>query len=433
MPQGGVRLLIGGALVNLSLGSLFAWSLFVQPLVSTFDTSAATISTVFSGAVAVFATIVLVSGRAIDRLPPSRTVLLAAACGPLGLLMAAYAPSLPWLVVGYSGLFGVANGLGYASAVAVASRRFGRHRGLAVGAVVGAYAAGPLVTAPIITTVLARADWRAAMIALAIVVAGGLTIGAALLGLGERQRAAGGDRPGVGERQRAAGRDRPGVGERSTDGDRARRPRPRLTGLLLWSAFLLGTLPALMVVAHAAPIARNAGLSVAATGVAVALVGAGNLIGRTGGGWLSDRTGRLPGLRAATVGLAACCLLLPATRAAVAVLVLVTIVGVAYGVQSALVPALTADLFGTERFAVIYGRVFTAWGVAGLAGPQIGARLGDRGNFGGALLVGAAAAAAAFALHTWLGRAGAAAARTNHDAVAATPGHRDERQPRRDR
>jgi OFA family oxalate/formate antiporter-like MFS transporter len=422
-PKDGVRLLIGGALVNLCLGSLFAWSLFVAPLVETFDASAATISTVFSGAVAVFATIVLVSGRAVDRWPPSRTVLLAAACGPLGLIVAARAPSLVWVVVGYSGLFGVANGFGYASAVAVASRRFGPRRGLAVGVVVGAYAAGPLVAAPLITTVLARADWRAAFIALAVVVAGALTIGAALLGAGERQRAAGGDRP-VEAR------------ERSKDGELRRRAAPparrRLTGLLLWSAFLLGTLPAMMVVAHAAPIARGAGLGAAASGFAVALVGAGNLIGRTGGGWLSDRTGRMPGLRAATVGLAACCLLLPAARGTVAVLLLVTFAGAGYGVQSALVPALTADLFGTERFAVIYGRVFTGWGVAGLAGPQIGARLSDRGDFGGALLAGAVAAVAAFALHTWLGRTGAATTRGNHEVVAQSPGLRDERQPPRD-
>ncbi|HEX6254410.1 MAG TPA: MFS transporter [Euzebyales bacterium] len=400
-PRERARLLIGGASVNLCLGSLFAWSLFVEPLAAAFEATAATISTVFSAAVAVFATIVLVSGRTVDRWPPARTVLAAAVCAPLGLLVAARAPSLAWVVVGYSGLFGVANGLGYASAVAVASRCFGRRRGFAVGVVVGAYAAGPLVASPVITALLARADWRAAMVALAVGVGVVLTVGAALLGAGER--AAGGDPTGAGERQRAAGGDPTGAGERhATSGPTA---RARSAGLLLWSAFLLGTLPALLVVAHAAPMARGAGLGAAATGAAVALVGAGNLIGRTGGGWLSDRTGRVPGLRAATVGLAACCLMLPVARAAVPVLVLVTMVGVGYGVQSALVPALTADMFGTDNFGVIYGRVFTGWGVAGLAGPQIGARLSDGGDFGDGLLVGAAAAAAAFGLHTWLGRA----------------------------
>jgi len=392
---GGVRLLVGGALVNLCLGSLFSWSLFVRPLAGTFDSSASAVSSVFSVAVVVFATVVLAGGRVVDRLPAWWVVLAAALIGTVGLVVAARAASLHWVVVGYGGLFGVANGLGYATAVAVAGKGFGERRGFALGVVVGAYAAGPLVASPAITAVLSRSDWRMTFVLLAAGVGVALVAGALLLGGGVD--AAADDEP-----------DRPPSWR-----DRPLLLRPQ--GFTLWLAFLLGTLPALLVVAHAASIADAGGLSAAAVSAAVAVLGAGNLTGRAAGGWLSDRIGRLPGLRTATAGLAVACIVLSLMAATVPVLLLMVLVGIGYGTQSSLVPALTADLFGTEHFGANYGRVFTGWGVAGLVGPQLGARLSTGGDFRAALWVGAGSAVAAFALHTVLGRM------ATHDDEAEVP------------
>jgi MFS transporter, OFA family, oxalate/formate antiporter len=384
VPLGGARLLAGGALVNLCLGSLFSWSLFVGPLAGTFDRSAAAVSSVFSVAVVVFATVVLAGGRVVDRWPPRWIVLGAAVVGTVGLVVTARAASLIWVVVGYGVLFGIANGLGYAAAVAVAGKGFGERRGFALGVVVGAYAAGPLVASPVITVVLTRSDWRTTFLVLAAGICVALVIGGLLLGRGVDDR--GGEDPG------------PPPGVR----DRPLLLRPR--GFTLWLAFLLGTLPALLVVAHAASIADAGGLSATAVSAAVAVLGAGNLTGRAGGGWLSDRIGRLPGLRTATAGLAVACVVLSLVAATAPVLVLMVLVGVGYGTQSSLIPALTADLFGTDHFGANYGRMFTGWGVAGLVGPQLGAWLGDGGDFSAALWVGSGSATAAFVLHTLLGR-----------------------------
>jgi MFS family permease len=195
-------------------------------------------------------------------------------------------------------------------------------------------------------------------------------------------------------------------GRLPTDDDRGRHEvdrRPLLLhpqGLMIWLAFLLGALPALMVLAHAATIAGAAGLGPAASSAAVALLGAGNLAGRTGGGWVSDRIGRVPGLRTATALLAAACVGLAAVTGTGPVLAVLTLVGVSYGAQSSLVPALTADLFGTRRFAANYGQIFTGWGVAGVLGPQAGAWLGDAsGGFTTALHLGAASSALALVLY----------------------------------
>lgn len=387
----GTRLLVGGALANLALGSLFAWSLFVEPLADEFGNSAAAISSVFSVSVIIFAAIVLAGGSIADRHPPQRIVVASAVIAVLGLLLASRAPSLLWLVVGYGVLFGIANGLGYATAVAVAGKGFGDRRGFALGVVVGAYAAGPLVASPAISFLLARVGWRGALVALAVGIGALLLVGALLLGEGIED----GD---------GADGDGDAAAHATADSD----GRPILlqpSGAVLWLAFMLGTLPAMLVVAHAASIASTGGLNAAAVSAAVAILAAGNLAGRTGGGWLSDRLGRLPGLRAATAGLALSLVTVSMLTATVPMLVLMALVGIGYGTQSSLVPALTADLFGTANFGANYGRVFTGWGVAGVAGPQLGAQLSARtGDFDLALWLAAVCALAAFVLHLLLGR-----------------------------
>lgn len=387
-------MLCGAVLVNVCLGSLFSWSLFVAPIGETFDRSAAALSGVFSVAVITFAAIAMAGGGLVDRAAPRTTVVGAAVAAAAGLLVAASATSLLWVVVGYGVLFGIGNGLGYATAVAVGGKAFDDRRGAAVGAIVGAYAAGPLVASPLITALLDRVGWRGALVVLSAGIGVLLLAGAALLG--GRLPAGAAQRPGT------------------------RRGRPLLAhprGALLWLAFLLGTLPALMIVAHAAAIAGAAGLGVAATSAAVALLGAGNLAGRAGGGWLSDRLGRLPGLRAATATLALACVSLTVAAGTGAVLAALILAGAGYGVQSALVPALTADLFGTERFAANYGQVFTGWGVAGLLGPQVGAWLGDAsGGFAAALWWGTGSAALALAVYLALPRVGQVRGRPGTDA-----------------
>jgi MFS family permease len=54
--------------------------------------------------------------------------------------------------------------------------------------------------------------------------------------------------------------------------------------------------------------------------------------------------------------------------------------GLAYGALSALVPAATADRVGARAFPRAYGRVFTAWGCAGLVAPVVGGLLTGGGG-----------------------------------------------------
>jgi OFA family oxalate/formate antiporter-like MFS transporter len=69
-----------------------------------------------------------------------------------------------------------------------------------------------------------------------------------------------------------------------------------------------------------------------------------------------------------------------------------TLTGLAYGAMAATYPASVAIYFGVARTATVYGRVFTSWGVAGLAAPGLGGYFYDAfGGYGVALALAAAA------------------------------------------
>src|SRR5574337_1958407 len=63
---------VGGLSMNLALGSLYAWSVFVAPLEKEFGWKRAQTSTVFTYAVVVFAIAFIIAGRLQDKLGPFR-------------------------------------------------------------------------------------------------------------------------------------------------------------------------------------------------------------------------------------------------------------------------------------------------------------------------------------------------------------------------
>ena len=379
-PAGGpgtVRPVVSGVLATTAVGTLFAWSLVASPVVADVGAPRGSGPAVFALALGVFTVVLLVVGRLLALVGPRRLLVAAAvsAGAGLGVTAAAQWPGTPWLGVGL--LFGGANGLAYGVAVALVAHVPSARRGTASGLVVGAYAAGPVALGLLAPHVLPDVGWRTCLAVLAVVVAGLLALAAALV-------------PG------GAGVDR----RRGPPGE----PVPRTTVGALWVLFAGGAAPGLVVFATAAPLASATGLGPGAAGAAVSLLGVGNLAGRLGAGWWSDRVGRVPALAAALAATAVALVGLAVEVAPVVVMTALLVVGLAYGAVSALVPAVTADRVGPRAFPAVYGRVFTAWGCAGLLAPLLGGGVtGDVGPQPGLLWLAVPLALAAAAL-TAVGR-----------------------------
>jgi len=107
-----------------------------------------------------------------------------------------------------------------------------------------------------------------------------------------------------------------------------------------------------------------------------------NGVGRIAWGTLSDKLGRKLSifLMLATQGVVVICFQWMADTPALLYLG-AALIGFNFGGNFALFPSITADTFGTKHIGQNYGWVFLAYGVGGIAGPLLGGRLGDLGDF----------------------------------------------------
>ena len=174
----------------------------------------------------------------------------------------------------------------------------------------------------------------------------------------------------------------------------------------LWLMLFCGSGPGLLCHGHAAAMLTAAspleGAAAAALGpLGVSAMATGSLLGRMGGGVLIDRVSArrclvlLPLLTAVTLALPlALPGSVPITTAALAGC------GLTYGLNAVALPVLVSRLYGAEKFGSAYGKVFTAWGSAGILAPWLAGRLFDvTGGYQASLAtaMGAALVAAAAA------------------------------------
>ncbi len=348
----GLVVLIAASLLSAVLGSVHAFSVFLEPLETMFGAARSDVSLSYSFALMTLTFAVLMGHRVFAGQPAGRFVLGVSMLGAGGALLAGQAGSLGAVWLGYSLLFGGANGLGYGFGLQIAAQANPGRKGLAMGVVTAAYALGAVVAPRLFETAVMQGGFQSAMLGLAAMLMAVGIVSAIMM--------------------RAV---------------RARfiQPEPVKAGAavstlslcLLWLGYFGGVVAGLMVIGHAAGIAE-----VFRPGVAVwlapAVIAVCNLVGSLIGGQLADRMGAgrlLSGLPLLTVlaltGLAV-------TGPAGGLMICLGLVGFAYGGTIAAYPSAIVRLFGMDQSARIYGRVFTAWGAAGLAGPWFAGWLFDQ-------------------------------------------------------
>src|SRR3954471_46972 len=90
---------VGGLSMNLALGTLYGWSVFVAPLEQKFGWKRADTSMVFTIAVVVFALSFVVAGRIQDKFGPFGCSLAGGVLVSLGFFLCSYTTSLNYLFI----------------------------------------------------------------------------------------------------------------------------------------------------------------------------------------------------------------------------------------------------------------------------------------------------------------------------------------------
>jgi len=380
---------VGGLLMNIALGTLYAWSVFVAPLEKEFGWKRTETSNVFTIAVVVFALTFIVAGRLQDKFGPFWVSLTGAVLVSLGFFLCTYTTSLTYLYVCFGVIGSLGNGFGYSTPIPVMAKWFPDKRGLAVGLAVGGYGAGSALFGPLAGKVLIPGYG----VHTTFMILGGIFLVMTVIGAFLLKNPPAGYRP-EGWTPAPATAKTSATTQEFTPSEVLRTP----TFWFMWVAYALGTSAGLMVISQLVPFAKSEQIPSEALALIGLVVGAvGNASGRILSGWMSDTLGRLNVLRLMiAISMVSMPVLYMVGGNVSMLYVMVFIVYWCYGTQLSVNASATADFFGAKNAGMNYGMLFTAWGVAGIIGPRIAGVLFDKyKNYQMAFYAAAALAAVA--------------------------------------
>ena len=148
----------------------------------------------------------------------------------------------------------------------------------------------------------------------------------------------------------------------------------------LWLGYFLGVFAGLMAIGHGVPLIISFDGSTLTAISSITLMTLGSAFAGIYAGWLVDRYGcKRPLLIILLINCLALIGLATITNVHLLIVLLVTIASI-YGAVIAIYPTLVNHLVGKDLSAKIYGRVFTAWGAAGLISPSLAGWLFEKNN-----------------------------------------------------
>ncbi|GAA2523728.1 OFA family MFS transporter [Winogradskya humida] len=392
-PPGFSRWLIPPAAlaVHLSIGQVYATSVYKNSFISHFDSSATSVGVIFSIAIVMLGLSAAVGGTWVERNGPRKAMFVSACFWAAGFLVAALGISTKqlWLVyLGYGVLGGIGLGIGYISPVSTLIKWFPDRPGLATGLAIMGFGGGALIASPLSRQLLSAYDSGYDPNVATSVASGGSLVALFLtLGIGYfvlmmfgvlniRVPADGWVPEGF---DPATIKAKPLVTTASVSAANAIKT-PQFW--LLWVVLFCNVTAGIGILEQASPMIQDffrdgtGGKSAVAVGAAAGFVGLlslFNMAGRFAWSSTSDVIGRKRIYMVYLgVGMILYALLASVGHSAVALFVLLAGVILSfYGGGFATIPAYLRDMFGTFQVGAIHGRLLTAWSAAGVAGPLI--------------------------------------------------------------
>lgn len=352
-----------GIVIQLCLGTMYAFSVFRNPLMEKFSWTITETSLAFTITLVFFTVAMVFAGRWQDKAGPRKVGTAGGILLGLGCLLASRTNSLPVLYLSYGAIAGAGVGFAYVTPIATIVKWFPEKRGMMTGFAVFGFGAGALVFAPLAAGLITAYGVLNTFAILGAIFLIAVTASAQLL-----QNPPEGWKPeGWDPHQQSVSASSPSVREDYSPGQMLRTMR----FWMVWAMYFLGAAAGLMIISQAAPMAEEmAGLSKEAAAGAVGVLAAFNGLGRIFWGGASDKIGRNVSLLLMFVVYAAdFFLLLPHAATYMSYVLGICAAAMSFGGYLALMPAITADYFGTKNIGINYGWMFTAYGAASLFGP----------------------------------------------------------------
>jgi OFA family oxalate/formate antiporter-like MFS transporter len=369
---------IAGVFLQIALGAVYAWSVFRVPLSKQFGWSISEVTLTFTISIFVLGFAAFFGGLWLNRKGPRIVALTGGALYGLGVFLASFTHSLPWLYLSYGVIGGIGLGFGYIVPVAVLVKWFPDRRGLITGIAVGGFGAGALITAPVATRLIQSVGVLSTFAYLGIAYLIVAIISGAFM-----------QNPPDGWKPEGWSPTTLQTAQRAGHDFVLSEALKTWQWYALWLLLFLNTCAGISVISQEAPIFQElTGASAIVAAGMVGLASIGNAVGRVFWAWVSDLITRRATFAVMFIVQVLLFWFLPSI-ATVSLMTIVTfVVLMCYGGGFGTMPAFAADYFGPKNVGPIYGLMLTAWSFASAVGPLFIAHMRETaGSYRGALHV----------------------------------------------
>jgi MFS transporter, OFA family, oxalate/formate antiporter len=372
-------ILVAAILAQLSIGSVYAWSVFAKALQSdeAFGWSKAKAAVPFSVVIGMIFVGSYVGGLIQDRKGPRVVAMTGGVIYSIGVILASFATNADmfWLLVlGYGILGGFGLGMVYIVPIAMLQKWFPDKPGLITGIAVAGFGFGAVITAPAGQALIDNTPSvpTKAFLWLGIGYLIALLIGTSFFRNPPADYA---ERVGSAPAPKVAAAE--DTAEATPDGDftaqqAMRTPQWYLLTLILTMSVTAG----ISLIAVAAGTATDvAGYSATGAASLVGILGLFNGGGRIFWGWLSDIVGKMPAFLGILGIQGVCLLLIPHVGNEALFAILACLVYLCYGGAFGTMPSTAGRFFGVKYVGAIYGLMLIGWSIGGIVGPLLIASL----------------------------------------------------------
>lgn len=357
-------------LMQLALGAVYAWSVFLNPVIKAYGVTKAQGNLTFSFALLALGVTAGFGGYFNSRFGPRTIAVVAGIFYGVGVALAGFvAPNIYLLYLTYGIIGGIGLGLGYIVALAMLIKWFPDRRGFITGLAVAGFGAGAAVTGPVAAAyLLPSLGLSNTFLVLGIAYFIIVVVAAQFFRTAPDGYAPAGWTPTPKLQENRATRE-------YTLGESLTSPK----WYVLWLILALNVTAGAALISVASPLAQDfTKVSAALAAILVTTISIFNGAGRLFWGWLSDAIGRPFTFLSLFVIQIVAFALTPFIGNFVILFIPISIVGLCYGGGFGTMPAFAADFFGPKNAGTIYGAMLTAWSAGGIVGPILIASIDTR-------------------------------------------------------
>ena len=332
-------------LLDLSIGSVYAWSLFVSTIATYLNKSTQSVQFAFSLAIFFLGMSAAFAGPMVEKnIKKSSLISCLCFCGGLFIsALAIYIKSLILLYIGYGVIGGIGLGIGYVSPVKTLMLWFKENKGFATGLSVCAFGFASTIASPIITFLLNHFTITITFIILSIIYFVPMILAHILL-----------YKPS----------------DWKEENNTFTIKELDYNFILIWFIVYININNGLAVIGTASSVLNELNITPSIIALIVSIMGVFNGAGRLIFSTYSDKLKQRKNIYKIILGLSIIVAIGSLFIHKFTIVALI-IISACYGAGFSCLPSLLSDIYGMKNISKIHGLSLTAWAIAGLTGNQM--------------------------------------------------------------